>query len=163
MLRVLTAIFFCSLVYVSVLFAGDYPDWYYKSDGGPGFFGPYACVNGSCLIRVPNPDDGTLACIRSIDASLVTQLDRARKIGDNFKICNESYCAIYTRTSSMHEFDGGFVEPVVIPGSGSTGSGGGGGQETGSNGGGYNPGAGGGGGGGGTGKVIVNEPVVVEN
>ena len=157
------AVILCAILFVGAVLAGHYPDSYYKDPPAPGLFGPYTCGNGACLIRVPNPDSGTLEYIRSMDRHLTSQFGRNRMVGDRFQVCNETHCATYTRRDGIHEFGGSDVVQVEIPGAG--GAGGGGGQETGENGGGYNPGAGGGGGGGGggTGKVIVNEPVVVEN
>ena len=89
----------------------------------PALYGPYVCIS-SCNIGTPAPDPSTFAYITSIDNAYARDNpEYAKTVGDKFIICNMSYCATYTRTSSITQFLGSNVVPQQNAGGGGGGGG----------------------------------------
>lgn len=125
--------------------------------------GPFECNNG-CQIDYPKPDPLTADYVEQMKPWFFRVFgDVFWNKGDTYIICNATHCAKYYITDDFGLY--GKEGRIEREGGGSGDIGiGGGGSETGGDGGGYNPGAGGGGGGSfGSGKVIVGDPVVVQN
>ncbi|WP_147300593.1 hypothetical protein [Lysobacter silvisoli] len=131
--------------------------WLYAEDR----MGPFTCNH--CPLQNPLVDATTKAFIN--DLRPMWGMGAPWEADDVYVVCNTAYCVDYRIAyPDEQSYEGFNARPIQDGGSGSTG--GGGGNETGGSGGGYNPGAGGGGGGGGSsggGRVIVGDPVVVEN